>query len=158
MIAMMVAMAKNACIGKNGTMPWHIPEELAFFKEKTMGHTIVMGKTTWNHMNTILPGRRVLVLTRQSASLVRTGFDQCYHSTDELLNRYQNSDDLLIVCGGATIYRTFLPYATQLWISYLPDHYDGDTFFPEFRKEDYKIVKQEEYTNFHFVCLEKIGR
>ena len=155
MIVMMVAMAKNRCIGKDGTMPWHIPEELKFFKEKTMGHAIVMGKTTWNHMNTTLPGRYVHVLTTKSRNLVRKGYEQCHPTMDDLLARYQTSDDLLIVCGGASIYRLFLPYASQLWISYLNQDYDGDTFFPAFDQEDYTIIKQEVYSNFHFVCLEK---
>ena len=155
MIVMMVAMAQNRCIGKDGTMPWHIPEELSFFKEKTMGHAIVMGKTTWNHMHTSLPGRYVYVLTRQASTLVRDGYDECHHSIDALLARYQTSENLLIVCGGAHIYELFLPYASQLWMSYLNKSYDGDTFFPYFHQEAYTIIKQEVYTNFHFICLEK---
>ena len=155
MIVMMVAMDPNHCIGKDGTMPWHIPEELSFFKQKTMHHHILMGKRTWNHMTSTLPSRTVHILSTQSIDTIRPGYAFVHRDLQDILDQWLTSEEQLIVCGGASIYSLLLPYATELWISYLPNTYEGDTFFPSFHKEDYIELESTSYPSFRFCRLHK---
>lgn len=123
-----VAMTPDRIIGRDGTLPWHLPEDLAFFKRTTGGHAILMGRKTYESIGRPLPKRRNIVLTRDrswSADGVET-----IHSADGL-DALDIGDELFII-GGSEIYRTFLERLDELLVSHVFADYPGDTRFPEF--------------------------
>lgn len=123
-----VAMTPQRVIGKDGTLPWHLPEDLAFFKRTTSGHPIVMGRKTYDSIGRPLPKRRNIVVTRDpswSADGVET-----IHSPAELSALDLDGDVFII--GGSGIYEAFLPQLDELLVSHVHEAYPGDTRFPEF--------------------------
>ncbi|MCC5849345.1 MAG: dihydrofolate reductase [Verrucomicrobia bacterium] len=128
-IAMIAAMDRHHVIGKEGQLPWHLPGDLKRFKELTSGHTILMGRKTWDSIGRPLPNRRNLVFSR------RTDFApegaECVRSVDEALAKCAG-ERMLFVIGGAEIYQMFLPWADELFLTEVhTDVEGGDTFFPQ---------------------------
>lgn len=124
-----VAMTPERVIGRNGTLPWHLPEDLAFFKRVTSGHPIVMGRKTYESIGRPLPKRRNIVLTRDPA-WTRDGIE-VIHSADELENLPEISGQVFII-GGSEIYAAFLPRLDDLLVSHIEEPHPGDTCLPEF--------------------------
>jgi len=125
-----VAMASHRVIGAGNQIPWHLPEDLKFFKATTLGHAIVMGRKTFDSIGRPLPGRQNIILSRtmperEGATIVR--------SPEELLQLPESEN--FFVIGGAEIYRLLLPYCTELFVTHVPRVVEGDTFFPEFENE-----------------------
>lgn len=128
-ITLIAAMAKNHCIGLNNTIPWHIPEDFAFFKQYTLGKPIIMGRKTWDSLPIKpLPLRRNIVISRQQ-NWQATGAELA-GSIDEALHKCQTEEEIIII-GGAQIYRETLPLATDLRITEVNLSVMGDAFFPE---------------------------
>lgn len=128
----MVAMTPERVIGRAGTLPWHLPEDLAFFQRTTTGHPVVMGRKTYESLGRPLPGRRNIVLTRNwnwSAPGV-----EVIHAPAELA-RLPGMAGRVFIIGGAEIYQVFLPLLEDLLVSHLVAHHAGDTWFPEFAAE-----------------------
>lgn len=124
---LIVARARNGVIGRGGTLPWRLPEELAHFKRTTMGHTIVMGRRTWESIGRPLPGRRSVVVTR----------DPDWHAAGA--ERAASLDDALALCagaaevfviGGAELYAQALPRAQRMIVTEIDADFEGDTWFP----------------------------
>lgn len=133
MIALIAAVAKNDVIGDSGTgkMPWHVSSELKFFKSQTVGKTIVMGRRTAESVGT-LPNRRRIALTTTGfpvEGFAPMNFDMVMKEND------QNPDKEMMICGGAEIYRLFMPYAESMIISRLPFDAKGDVLFPKFNSK-----------------------
>lgn len=128
-INLIVAMSRNRVIGKNNTLPWHIPEDLKYFKEMTTGHTIIMGRKTYESIGKALPNRRNIILTKNHDFLA----EGCtvVHSVREAMQLSIPEDELFVI-GGAEIYSLFLPFASKLYITQIHAKIEGDTFFPEF--------------------------
>jgi dihydrofolate reductase len=124
-----VAMTPQRVIGRAGTLPWHLPEDLAFFKKTTSGHPIVMGRKTYDSIGRPLPKRRNIVLTRDrrwSAPGV-----EVIHEPEEL-ERLPDLAGPVFIIGGAEVYRIFLPLLDDLIVSHVFEAHEGDTRFPEF--------------------------
>jgi dihydrofolate reductase len=128
MLALIWAQADDGVIGNEGTIPWHLPEDLAHFRDTTMGSTVLMGRLTWESIPSRfrpLPGRRNLVLTRHSdweaEGAERVG------SIDEAI-AWTKTD--LWVIGGAQVYDAALPFADRVVVTYVDATYDGDAFAP----------------------------
>lgn len=124
-----VAMTPDRIIGRNGTLPWHLPEDLAFFKRTTSGHPIVMGRKTYESIGRPLPKRRNLVLTRDphwNAPGV-----EVFHHPSELAALVEGTGEVFII-GGAEIYDAFLDLTDDLLVSHVFEAHEGDTRFPEF--------------------------
>lgn len=122
-----VAMAENRIIGSEGQIPWHLPEDLKFFKATTLGHSIVMGRKTYDSIGKPLPGRQNIILSR---TMPKTDSITIVRSPEELVT-LPNSPDFFVI-GGAEIYKLLLPYCDELYITHVPCRVAGDTFFPEF--------------------------
>ncbi len=135
-IAMIAAMANNRVIGKDNKMPWHLPEELAYFKKVTMGKPIVMGRNTFESIGRPLPGRKNIVISRDT-SLFIDGVT-VVHSVNEAILAGDNCDELMII-GGAMLYNEMLEKADILYLTDIELDVEGDAFFPDFNK--YKWVK-----------------
>ena len=127
-IILIAAMAPNRVIGKNNTIPWHIPEELRFFKATTMGCPIIMGRKTFASLPKALPGRRNIVISR-NPEYAPAGVE-VFSSLDKALQACQKVDKVFII-GGAQIFSLAMPVATTLMLSLLDQPVEGDTFFPE---------------------------
>ena len=121
-----VAMTPDRVIGRDGTLPWHLPEDLAFFKRTTSGHPIVMGRKTYESIGRPLPKRRNIVLTRDPAW--QAAGVEVIHTPDQL----PAVDGPVFIIGGAEIYAAFLDKLDELLVSRVHESHPGDTRFPEF--------------------------
>lgn len=132
MFSIIAAVGKNREIGKNGGLIWHLPGDMKFFKEKTLGHTVLMGRKTFESIpgGKGLPGRKNVVLSRKNGDV------------DEILNRLRKLEEEVFVIGGGSIYEMMLPLASRLYLTEI-DATDesADTFFPIFDHEKYNRVE-----------------
>jgi dihydrofolate reductase len=124
-----VAMTPQRIIGRNGTLPWHLPEDLAFFKRTTSGHAIVMGRKTYESIGKPLPKRRNIVLTRDPAWSA-PGVEVIHSPAG--LAAITAPDETVFVIGGAEIYAAFLDHLDEVLVSHVFENYPGDTALPVF--------------------------
>lgn len=139
MISLIVAMANNRVIGNAGTIPWHLPEELRWFRQQTMGHYLLMGRRTFESIGAPLSGRHTIVVSRNPdfrATRCRVAPD-----IDAALALVP-ANARLFICGGAQIYRQTLPLADRLYLTLLDLEVEGDTCFPEFDPKEFDILHQ----------------
>lgn len=129
-ISLIAAIAVNGVIGRDGRLPWHLSTDLQRFKRLTTGHTIIMGRRTWESIARPLPGRRTIVVTRQPDYPVADGV-QIATSLDEALHTAEASGESeSFIVGGAELYREALPEADRLFFTEVAAEVDGDTYFP----------------------------
>jgi dihydrofolate reductase len=153
-ISLVAAMSENRVIGLDNAMPWHIPEELQYFKKITMGKPIVMGRKTFDAIGRrLLPGRQTIILTK-TESLAGTGF-MVAHSVADALRAAEPAPELMVV-GGATIYQEFLPLAHRLYLSYIPLELAGDAFFPYYDETKWQLISELKYPKFSAKILERV--
>jgi dihydrofolate reductase len=141
MISLMVAHDPNYVIGKDNALPWHIPEDLAYFKKHTVGKGMVMGRNTFESIGRPLPKRRNIIVTRNKAYQAE-GAD-VVHGIDEAIRLAADVHEEVMVIGGEQIFRTVLPIADRLYITLIHKPFDGDTFFPEYG-EEWQLVSESE--------------
>jgi dihydrofolate reductase len=122
-------MTPERVIGRAGGLPWHLPEDLAFFKRTTSGHPIVMGRKTYESIGRPLPKRRNIVLTRDTAWSA-DGVEVI--TSPEDLSGLPRLEGRVFIIGGAEIYAAFMPALDDLLVSHVFEAYEGDTHFPEF--------------------------
>lgn len=133
-VSMIAAVGKNLELGKNNNLIWHFKEDMKFFKDTTMGHTVVMGRKTFESLPKALPGRKNIVISSnaeyqaQGATVVTC--------VEEALQIADNEE--IFVIGGGKIYAEFLPYADKLYLTEIDaECEDADTYFPQFNKSEY---------------------
>lgn len=125
-VSMIVAAAENGAIGKDGDMPWRLSADLRNFKSITLGHTIIMGRKTWDSIKRLLPGRKTVIVTRQEGYRVEGAI--VVRSLEEALS---STDDLSpFVVGGAEIYRLALPLVQKIYLTRVHASIEADTFLP----------------------------
>ncbi len=124
-----VAMTPERVIGRDGQLPWHLPEDLAFFKRTTRGHPIVMGRKTYESIGRPLPRRRNIVLTRDANWSV-SGVEVIHSPAD--LARLPGIQGQVFIIGGSEIYSAFFPLLDDLLVSHVFASHEGDTVLPEF--------------------------
>ncbi|WP_404346547.1 dihydrofolate reductase [Sutcliffiella horikoshii] len=139
MISIIVATDKNNLIGKDNDLPWRIPADLAYFKKVTLGSTIVMGRKTYESIGKPLPKRRNIILSRQEFHA-----DGCetLHSIEEVERLNVDGEELFII-GGAHIFKETLSIADFLYLTYIDEEFEGDTYFPEVNEQDWELVSSE---------------
>ncbi len=142
MINMIVATSKNNQIGIDNKLPWHIPEDLSYFKEKTKGHIVVMGRKTYESIGRPLPNRKNVVLTRDKT--FKPEGVTVIHSFEEALIMCSVEEESYII-GGAEIYRLFLPYANRLYITIVDKAIQGDAAFPQYT-DDFELIQKTKGT------------
>ena len=152
MITLIAACSKNRIIGNDNKLIWNVPGDLKRFKELTSGHTILMGRKTYESIGKPLPNRRNIVLSRNT-----TEINNClvYSSLIEVLNLYKND---LFVIGGGEIYKQCLPYANKIELTYIDKDFEGDTYFPiidESFKITNKIDNVSDNFNFSYITYER---
>ncbi|MCZ4244907.1 dihydrofolate reductase [Pedobacter punctiformis] len=140
-ISIAVAVGENYAIGKNNQLLWHMPADLKFFKQTTSGHTVIMGRKTFDSVGRPLPNRRNIVISRDK-NLKIEGVE-VVNSLDEALSISKNEEKDIFIVGGAEIYRQALPKTDTLFLTTIHHHFDADTFFPEIDKSEWKEVRSE---------------
>lgn len=141
-ISMIAAIGKNRELGKDNDLIWHFKEDMKFFRETTTGNTVVMGRKTFESLPHALPNRRNVVITT-NADYVADGAE-VVTSVDEALEITKN--DNVFIIGGGKIYGEFLKYAEKLYLTEIDSECkDADTFFPEFKKEEYTSAKLTDF-------------
>ncbi|KRF22825.1 dihydrofolate reductase [Phycicoccus sp. Soil802] len=151
-VTLIAAVGRNGVIGADNDMPWHLPEDFAFFKRTTMGHPMVMGRKTFDSIGRVLPGRRTIVVTRQddwAHSEVETA-----HSLSEALSLAGPADEVFI-CGGGQVYAEAMPWARRLLITEVDQSPEGDVRFPEIDPEEWQEVAREPRDGFSWVTYER---
>jgi dihydrofolate reductase len=163
-ISLIVAAAKNNAIGKDGDMPWHLSNDLKYFKNMTWGMPIVMGRKTFETFGkgNPLPGRKNIVLTRQ-ADLKAEGVVVVKKAEDALLLAKEMDVNELMVIGGGEIYKLFFEKANRIYITRVDAEPDADTFFPEIDPKEWKLVSKKDHEadakndhNYSFQVWERI--
>ncbi len=146
-------MTSEHVIGSKGGLPWHLPEDLKFFKRTTKGHPILMGRKTFESIGFPLPGRQNIILTEQE-SWCHEGVE-IIHDVSELAS-LELQDQQVYVIGGSQIYRLLLDEMDELIVSHVKKNYEGDTFFPEFADLFSITEPLEEYEDFKVVSYRKV--
>jgi len=139
-IILIAAMAKNRVIGRGNAIPWHIPSELQRFKALTMGHTLIMGRKTFESIGRPLPGRKTVIVTRNPeyrapgcavATSLTAAIALCA------------KEETIFIAGGGEIYQEALPLADAMYLTVLDREVEGDVFFPEFGPSLFRNVSEE---------------
>jgi len=166
MISLIAAMARNRVIGFQGQLPWNIPEDLKYFRDKTAGHPVVMGRKTYESIGKPLPKRTNIVVTRDP------GFREAHRvdgavftgSLEEALER-ASADGIpgreeIFVIGGGEIYLQALPRAERIYLTTIDREYEGDAYFPELDWPRYRVIsrdRREGDPSYEFLVLERGG-
>lgn len=129
------AIGKNRELGKDNQLIWHFPQDLKFFKEQTKGHTIVMGRKTFESLPGMLPKRHHIVISKSGAKFPEEV--EVFSSIDAFVDAYQTKEEEIFVIGGAMIYKQMLNLCHRLILTEINQSYDADVFFPEFDKTLY---------------------
>lgn len=144
-LSLIAAVADNGVIGRNNQLPWHLPEDLAHFRQVTQGHAVLMGRKTWDSLPPRfrpLPGRRNLVLSRDPAWQA-AGAEAC-SSLSQALTTLAGCDKVFVI-GGAQLYATALPLADELVLTEIHHTFDGDTQFPHWDRQGFDAIHCERH-------------
>ena len=153
MFKAIVAHDKNRLIGNGREIPWHVKEDFMHYKNTTTNHICIMGSTTFESIGKPLPNRTTIVLNydknydAQGCEVVTNYLD--------LVNRYLDSEEEVYICGGASVYKLFLPYCDELIISLIKGDYQGNVYFPEY-EHMFQVYKKEERDQFDIIYYKKI--
>ena len=139
MISLIVAHDKNRVIGYENKMPWHLPGDLQYFKEMTMGKPVIMGRKTFESIGRPLPGRRNIVITRNEH--YNADGIEVVSSLDEAFQLTKDAEETMVI-GGEQILRLALPLADRLYITLIDAEFKGDTYFPDY--EGWQLVSSQE--------------
>ncbi|MBI2541424.1 type 3 dihydrofolate reductase [Candidatus Woesearchaeota archaeon] len=156
-ISLIAAMGRNRVIGKDSSLPWKLPEDMKRFKELTLNKPVVMGRKTFESIGKPLPNRKNIILTKDK-NYKKEG---CIvvHSAEEALNAAKENEEIMVI-GGGQVFKEFLPMADRMYLTFIDEDFEGDSYFPEYDKEEWKEAKGEEHQNekykFAFVDLERI--
>jgi len=146
-LILIAAIARNRVIGKNGKLPWHIPEDLARFKQLTTGHTVIMGRKTFDSLDKPFPNRVNIVITSNVINGVKS-----YPSLEFALQALNNEKEVFVI-GGGRVYTNALRFADELRLTLLDRDVDGDTYFPPYQeilKRNFRLIKEEHGTGVTF--------
>lgn len=139
-VEIIVAMSKNRAIGKNNSLLWHLPADLKFFKEKTTGHAIVMGRKTYESIGKPLPNRQNIIISKKSD--YEAAGCIVVDSLEQALNQAKEQERIFVI-GGAQIYQMAMEQAQRLWLTSVDTTVEGDAFFPEINLNQWEEVSRE---------------
>jgi dihydrofolate reductase len=143
-LSLIVAMAENRTIGLNKEMPWHLSADLKKFKKITMGHPIIMGRKTFESIGKPLPGRKNIIISRNS-NYLQEGCE-VFNSLDSALESCSKEEEIFVI-GGATLYESILEKSDRLYITEIKKSFAGDTWFPEFDQNQWSEYQREDIDN-----------
>ncbi len=149
---LVVAVSENGVIGKDGDIPWYFPEDLKHFREVTIGSPVVMGRKTFESLPedyTPLPDRTNIVLTRSEVNLPESV--KVVNSLKEAWSTAEEHGETVYIIGGSSIYEQTLEDADKLVLTRIHDRYDGDTFFPDWNEENWRLVEEDDRGELSFL-------
>ena len=147
-LALICAMADNRVIGRNNNLPWHLAEDLKYFKRVTMGNCIIMGRKTWESIGRVLPGRTNIVVTANPDYLAEGV--RVVHSLEEALSLAESISEIdgseeAFIIGGAGLYQTALPMAQRFHLTRVHADVEGDTYLAEFDQSQWREISRQEF-------------
>ncbi len=140
-VTIVVAISENHAIGKDNKLLWYLPNDLKHFKEITTGHTVIMGRKTYESVGRPLPKRRNIIITRQEIAIEGC---EVVNSIEAALALCANEEEVFIV-GGAEIYKQALKLTDRIYLTIVHKEFEADSFFPEISKEEWKEVYREDH-------------
>lgn len=143
LITLIVAVADSGVIGRDNTLPWHLPEDLKRFKRLTMGKPIVMGRKTFESIGKPLPGRQNIVVTRDT-NYQRDGI-HVVHDAAGALRAARDAPEVMVI-GGAELFRAFLPSAGRIHLTRVHGNIAGDVMWPALDEREWQVVERETHT------------
>lgn len=158
MIIIIAAIGKNNELGKDNKLLWHLPSDLKFFKEKTLGKTIVMGKNTFESLPKVLPNRKSIVLSHIEMNLPSDVI--VFYDFEELLSYIKKIKEDVYIIGGAQMYKQFLSLSDMMYLTEVDKAYEADVFFPEFDKSEWDstCLKEVEESNIKFRHMQYVKK
>ena len=156
LISLIVAMASNRVIGNKGDIPWKIPGEQKMFKKITLGHSVIMGRKTYESLGRPLPGRTNIVVTRQTD--YQTSGCTIVHDIDGAIKSCSAEESEAFICGGGQLYRESFSMADRIYLTVIPREIAGDTYFPEIPEAEFTVNKSEFIDGiepYHFYIYER---
>lgn len=141
-LSLIVAVAENGVIGRDGSLPWHLPADLQRFKRLTMGHHLIMGRKTFASLPRVLPGRISIVLSRQAMNLPE-GVQQAADWESALRQAAPAAE--IFVIGGAQVYAAALPHADRVYLTQVQATVPGDVYFPALDPDQWRLVEEESH-------------
>lgn len=141
-LALIAALARNRVIGRDNRLPWRLPADLRFFKQTTMGKPLLMGRRTWESIGKPLPGRRMIVLSRNPG--YRASGCAVARSLDEAVAIAGAVPEIMVI-GGASLYEQTLPSAKRLYLTLVDADIPGDAWFPKWDAREWQLVWEEAY-------------
>lgn len=158
MLSLIVAKAENNVIGKDNKLLWHLPEDLKRFKNLTTGHTIIMGRKTFESLGRVLPNRKHVVFTQNPNFKVDDANVKVVHSLSDIQEYVEDKNENFVI-GGEKIYNLLMPYVSKMYITEIHKDFDGDTFFPNVDLESWKETSREKMNaddfDYDFVVYER---
>ncbi|NQX83200.1 MAG: dihydrofolate reductase [Mycoplasmataceae bacterium] len=149
MIKLIVAYDKNRLIGKGDKLVWEIKEDLKHFKKETENQTILFGDITFTGIGKPLPNRKTIILTLDKSFKYNHKDVTIEYDINNIINTYKNNNDKnIIIAGGATIYKLFLPFVDEMIISHIQSEYEGDKYFPKWNTKDFFVEFEEKHNGF----------
>jgi len=143
-LSIIVAVAQNGVIGKKNRLPWHIPEDFAWFKRHTEGFPVVMGRKTYESIGRILPGRTNVIITRQRDYTVPGS--RIYHSLEEAFEQLEREGhEEIFIIGGNQIFRESMSLVDRIYLTLVHRDYDGDTYMPHIPETQFSKVFEERH-------------
>ena len=142
MLSIIVAKAKNNIIGKDNALIWHLPEDLKRFKKMTTGHTIIMGRKTFESLGRVLPNRHHVILCNDAQMDIDNENVEILEDIS-MLEKYIKDTEEHFVIGGATMYRLLMPMCSKMYITEIDKEFDGDVSFPEIDLNEWKVTQRE---------------
>lgn len=151
-LAHIAALSKNYVIGNQGKLPWNIPEDLQFFKDKTKGHIMIMGRKTFDSLPGVLKNRLHIVISRRPAPPDLTRSDVIFATTLEQAvevaqQHHEQYPGEVFIIGGGEIYTQSLPITHKLYLTMIEQDFEGDAHYPKFNENEFKLVEKSERTS-----------
>ena len=144
-VSLIVAVSENGVIGYQGGIPWRLPADLQMFKQTTMGHTLIVGRKTYESIGRPLPGRRMMVLSRQQ-DYTAAGCQVVDGLPEALELAKLHGENEAFVAGGAQVFAQALPLANRIYWTQVHADVEGDTFFPEFERDEWVEQERTEFS------------
>lgn len=141
-LSLIAALARNRVIGRDHRLPWRLPADLRFFKQTTLGKPLLMGRRTWESIGRPLPGRRMIVLSRDPGYLAPAC--AVVHSMDAALTEAGAVAEVMVI-GGALLYAQTLPLADRMYLTQVDADVAGDVWFPEWNSLDWRLDWEEQH-------------
>ncbi len=162
MLSAIAAMSENRVIGSKNQIPWDLPEDMKFFRNKTLGKIVVVGRNTLESMGGPLPSRRHIVLTKNPSLVasyasikIASSPREAVQLAEQLLVEHRGVEPEVMVIGGALVYEQMMPYLKRIYLTVIHKNIEGDSYFPKVDEKEFRLIAKEEKDGFDFRIYER---